>query len=59
MIYKDKNLFKSHINSSDNIVTFNRFSTLYNDGISNNVTEQSNQSNIIETIPNNTITANL
>ena len=51
MRYKDKKLFKSHINSSNNIATFNRFAT-YNDKISNDVTGLKNQDDVIVTIAN-------
>ena len=51
MRYKDKKLFKSHIHSSNNIATFNRFAT-YNDKISNDVTGLKNQDDVIVTIAN-------
>ena len=37
---KNKDLFKSHINSSNNMASFNRFGTLCNNEINNDVTEQ-------------------
>ena len=56
---KDKNIFKSHVTSSNNIATFNCFAKLYNDESSNDVTEQNNQNNVIVTFLRKTTTANV
>ena len=57
---KDKNLFISHNNSSNNIPTFNRFTIFYNDEqTNNNVSEQNNQNDVIVTTQNSTIRADV
>ena len=53
---KDKNIFKSHVTSCNNIATFNCFAKLCNDESSNDVTEQNNQNNVIVTTPGNDAT---
>ena len=56
---KFKNLFNSYINSSNNIATFNCFTTSYNNKISKDFTKQKNQNDVVVTTPNNTTTADL
>ena len=56
---KNKILFKSHNNTNNNIATFNCFATLYDDEISNGVTEPNNQNGVILTTTNNAITGDI
>ena len=56
---KNKDLFKSHINSSNNMASFNRFGTLCNNEINNDVTEQNKQNDVVVTAPNNTTTVDI
>ena len=41
--------------TANSIAAFNRFGTLYNDEVSNDVTEQNNQNDVIVITPNSTI----
>ena len=51
---RNKDLFKSHINSSNYMASFNCFGTLCNNEINHDVTEQNKQNDIVVTAPNNT-----
>ena len=53
---KNKDFFKSHINSSNNMAAFNRFGTLCNNEINNDVNEKNKQNDVVVTAPNNTTT---
>ena len=59
MRFKNKDFFKSHINSSKNMAAFNRFGTLCNNEINNDVTEQNKQNDVVVTAPNNTTTVGI
>ena len=41
--------------TTNSLAAFNRFGTLYNDEVSNHVTEQNNQNDVIVITPNNVI----
>ena len=59
MRFKNKDFFKSHISSSNNMAAFNRFGTLCNNEINNDVTEQNKQNDVVVTAPNNTTTVDI